>query len=381
MPTDSNLPTVCQLVHGLPIGGAEVLVNRIIRTLRDRFRFVVACLDEVGHLGELLAQDGIRVVSLGRRPGFDWKCVRQLRRLCVAEGVQLIHAHQYTPFAYALATRLFGRRPPVLLTEHGRFFPDYPSRKRMWFNRLLSEPRDRFVAVGNSVRQALLDNEGFPPNRVEVVYNGVGLPACDADVAGRAAIRAELGLAGDDFMVVQVARLDPIKDHNTAIRAIGLAARACPRMRLFIVGDGPEKLPIQQAIDKQGLAGQVTMLGLRNDVRRLLTAADAFLLTSVSEGIPITILEAMVASVPVVATSVGGVPELIRDEATGLLAPAGNAEQLAGALVRLAENPALGTALASRAKCQVEANFSETSMIANYERIYRNMLAATAMAA
>lgn len=381
MPTETKHPTVCQLVHGLPIGGAEVLVNRIIRALRDRFRFVVACLDEVGQLGELLDQDGIRVVQLGRRPGFDWKCVRQFRRLCITEGVQLIHAHQYTPFAYSLATRLFGRRPPVLLTEHGRFFPDYPSRKRMWFNRLLSEPRDRFVAVGNSVRQALIEIEGLPAHRVEVVHNGVDLPACAADVADRAAIRAELGLAGDDFMVVQVARLDPIKDHNTAIRAIGLAAHTSPRMRLFIVGDGPEKLPIQQAIDQQGLSGQVTMLGLRNDVHRLLAAADAFLLTSVSEGIPITILEAMAASVPVVATSAGGVPELISDEATGLLAPVGNAEQLASALVRLAANRALGGALASLAKCHVEANFSEANMIANYERIYREMLAATAMAA
>ena len=131
-------PVVCQLVHGLPIGGTEMLVDRLIRRLSDRYRFVVLCLDDVGELGQGLVRDGFELQALGRRPGFDWGCVRRLARCVRESGAQLVHAHQYTPYAYITAARLFGRRPPVLFTEHGRFFPDVSSAKRRWFNRLLA---------------------------------------------------------------------------------------------------------------------------------------------------------------------------------------------------------------------------------------------------
>ncbi len=174
-PTDG--PRICQLVHGLPIGGAEVIVDRLVRRLGDEFPMAVACLDEVGQLGEALVAAGVPVVRLGRRPGFDWKCTRKLQRRLRDQDIRLIHAHQCTPLAYALATQAFGPRPPVLLTEHGRFFPDLPSRKRKLFHRLAARASDRFVAVGEAVRQALVANEGLPANRIDVIYNGVEPPA------------------------------------------------------------------------------------------------------------------------------------------------------------------------------------------------------------
>jgi sugar transferase (PEP-CTERM/EpsH1 system associated) len=368
-------PVICQLVHGLPVGGAEVLIDRIVRRLRDRYRFVIACLDQVGQLGEALLHDGIQVLQLGRQPGFDWKCVRRLHKCIRHEGAQIIHAHQCTPFAYALATRAFGRRPPVLLTEHGRFFPDLPSRKRKLFHRLLSQRNDQFVAVGQTVHQALVDNEGLDPDRIQVVYNGVDMQADGLDPTARACLRAEFGIAQSDCLVVQVARLDMIKDHGTALRAIGLAADRDQRLRLVIVGDGPERASIEHNISERSLQNRVTMLGVRSDVRRLLAAADVFLLTSVSEGIPVTVLEAMAAGVPVVATAVGGVPELIRHEESGLLAPAGDAAGLADALVRLAGDLDLRKRLAARAQERAVTDFCEQRMISQYDRIYQGMLA------
>jgi sugar transferase (PEP-CTERM/EpsH1 system associated) len=365
---------VCQLVHGLPIGGAEVLVSRIVRRLDDRFRFVIACLDQIGELGEALADEGIKVVHLERRPGFDWRCVRRLSRLLAEERIGVIHAHQYTPFAYAVATRAFGRRPPVLFTEHGRFYPDYPNFKRKLFNRLLPDKRDRFVAVGESVRQALIHNEGLPPRRVEIVYNGVDLSAFDSGATDRDEVRRELGIAGDTFLVLQVARLDTIKDHATALRAIAGALPRNPAIRLMIVGDGPERESIARAITEQGLGDSVTMLGMRNDVQRLLAAADAFLLTSVSEGIPVTIIEAMAARIPVVSTAVGGVPELIESEVSGLLAPSGDAPRLADALIRLAADRALRERLCHTARQRTETQFSEHQMIDKYAALYDAML-------
>lgn len=372
---------VCQVVHGLPIGGAEVLVSRIVRRLEDRCRFVIACLDQVGELGESLAADGVSVLNLRRRPGFDWRCVRRLRRLCEEERIEVIHAHQYTPFAYAVAMRAFGRRPPVLFTEHGRFYPDYPSLKRKIFNRLLPDKRDRFVAVGEAVRQALIKNEGLPARRVEVVYNGIDLTAYERATSAREQIRHQLGLAPDAFVVLQVARLDTIKDHKTAIRAIAAARPKCPQLKLLIVGDGPERARIKDEIASAGLDEHIMMLGTRTDVPRLLAAADAFLLTSLSEGIPVTIIEAMAAELPVVATNVGGISELISDGQTGLLRAAGDSTGLAEALRSLADDEGFRHRLTTAARRQAFTRFSEAEMIDDYGRILYEMAGAEAPAA
>jgi glycosyltransferase involved in cell wall biosynthesis len=263
----------------------------------------------------------------------------------------------------------------VLLTEHGRFFPDTPSRKRKLFNRVFSRTGDRFVAVGQTVRRALVENEGLSSHRIQVVYNGIDRPAEEATPIARAEVRAQLGVSDDECLVVQVARLDTIKDHRTALRAIRLAGSRDNRIRLFVVGDGPERANIQREIERQSLQKQVKMLGMRTDVPQLLAGADLFLLTSVSEGIPVTILEAMAAGVPIVSTAVGGIPELIQPEAHGLLAPAGDAAGLADALVRLAGDQQLRTRFAANARQRVTADFSERGMIDQYDEIYQSMLA------
>src|SRR5262249_48205291 len=135
--------------------------------------------------------------------------------------VRVIHAHQYTPFFYSAASGIFRKRPALLFTEHGRWHPDRPNRKRMIFNRLMLRARDRVVGVGEHVRKALIVNEGISPDRVGVIYNGVDLHAYGKTVAFddmRNHVRSDLGIAKDAVVVVQVARLDPLKDHVTAIQ-------------------------------------------------------------------------------------------------------------------------------------------------------------------
>jgi len=151
--------TNCQLLHGLRVGGAEVLAARLARRFRDEFRFVFVCLDELGTLGEELRVEGFTVHVLERRPGVDWRCVFRLASILRRERVDLVHAHQYTPFFYGAMARLLFRPPPVLFTEHGRWYPDYPRPKRILANRLLLDRRDRVIGVGESVR------EGADPQR------------------------------------------------------------------------------------------------------------------------------------------------------------------------------------------------------------------------
>lgn len=367
--------TICHLLHSLQVGGAEVLAARLARRLQESFRFVFACLDELGTLGQQLQAEGFAVSVLKRRPGVDWSFAWRLAKLLRREQVGLVHAHQYTPFFYGMIARLLCRRPAVLFTEHGRHYPDYPRRKRILLNRLLLERRDHVLGVGQAVRQALIQNEGFPGERVGVIYNGIDLSGIGFGSPNRELIRRNVfGVGPDAFVVIQVARLDYLKDHATAIRTLEHVVQRHSNTQLVLVGEGPEKDKISQLVEQRKLTTHVRFLGLRTDVGQLLPAADLFLLTSISEGIPLTLIEAMAAELPVVATRVGGVGEVVEEERTGLLAPAGDNAALAKCILRLIDQPALRKEMGQAGRERSRAVFSESRMHAEYFELYQKML-------
>jgi glycosyltransferase involved in cell wall biosynthesis len=366
--------TVGQLLLSLTMGGGEVLAARIARRLNRQFRFVFFCLDELGSLGRELRAEGFTVRVLDRRPGVDGRCLRQLARMLKQEDVNVLHAHQYTPFFYAASARWLHRGQAVIFTEHGRMFPDYPRRKRMLANRLLVRRRDRVIGVGQAVRQALIANEGLKGERVGVIYNGIDLAAYERPLAaGRSQLRIDLGYSDDHFVIVQVARLNALKDHLTAIRAFDRVHGRLPDARLLVVGEGEERQAIEAEIGERRLEPFVRLAGLRNDVPQVLAACDLLWLTSVSEGIPLTLIEGMAAGLPVVSTDVGGVSEIIGHNETGLLAQAGDDRQLAEAAITLALNPPLWRQLAAAGKRRAFEHFSEDQMVAAYANLYTEL--------
>lgn len=367
-------PVVAQLVHTLNVGGAEVLARNLARRLQYRYDFVFFCLDESGAGAGRLQEEGFAVESLGRRSGLDWRCPLRLAARMRHHRIDLIQAHQYTPFFYAMAARLRYRRPPVIFTEHGRHFPDFPRRKRKLANRLLMEKRDRVIAVGPSVKQALIDYEGIPGYRIEVIVNGIDTGRYVSTTGLRDEIRAELGLGAEDFVVMVVARLDPIKDHLTSIRACSRAAESIPELKLVLVGDGPERGAIESFIREHRLGNVVRMLGTRSDVHRLLNAADTLLLTSLSEGIPLTIIEAMATGLPVVSTDVGSVAGVVSHGATGFLSPPRSDAAIADHLARLGRTPGLRIAMGDQGRARALAEFSEATMADRYAEVFDGLL-------
>lgn len=367
-------PKVCQLLHSLNVGGAEILATRIARQLDASYRMLFVCLDELGAMGERLQSEGFDVHLLRRGSGLDSGCARRLAHLIQAEQVDLIHAHQYTPFFYALLSGWFRHRPGVLFTEHGRWYPDYPRRKRILFNRLMLRSRDRVVGVGEAVRRALIDNEGLSPKRVSVVYNGINLEPYAGSSENRAEVLRDIDCAEGDLVVMQIARLDHLKDHLTALRTIDRVRKVLPSAKLVLVGEGPERPKIEAEIAQRQLQSHVRLLGLRSDVARLLSVANLFLLTSISEGIPLTLIESMAAGVPIVSTDVGGVREVVDDGRTGILAPSGNDQSLADALLYLADNESLRLIMAERGRQRASQQFSERTMLESYRQLYEEML-------
>jgi L-malate glycosyltransferase len=240
------------------------------------------------------------------------------------------------------------------------------------FNRLLLRRRDRVVGVGEAVRQALVANEGIPAQRTAVIYNGIPLNTFyRADSVERAAVRREIGLDENALAIIQVARLDHLKDHRTAIRTIARVVAQCPHAKLVLVGEGPERGAIEAEIARLGVGEHVRLLGLRQDVARLLAAADVCLLTSISEGIPLTLIEAMAARLPVVATNVGGVDEVVDAPRTGLLGPSGDDEALATAVLELAADADRRAAMGERGFRRAHELFSEVQMHAAYAGLFR----------
>ncbi|GAB6186828.1 glycosyltransferase [Thermopirellula anaerolimosa] len=366
-----SLP-IHQVVHSLAVGGAEVLAARLAAGLLPQYSTRMLCLDESGPLEDRVASVGLHVHVLGRRPGLDRGCARLMRRLQRAERPAAVIAHQFTPFFYAAWARGLRRRPPLVFVEHGRFHPDRPSLARRIFHRIMLGRRDRVVAVGRSVREALIRNEGIPGRKIRVIYNGIAVERFRRNEDARRRIRAEWGLCESDFAVLQVARLDPLKDHRTAVRAA--ASLRTENLRWFFVGDGPERSTVEGEITRLDLQDRVHLLGERRDIPELLSAADAFVLTSISEGIPVTVLEAMAAGLPVAATRVGGLPELVREGETGLLVSPGDPRAVANAVKLLMADRRKAEDWGATGRRLAEDRFSESRMHAEYRRLLEEII-------
>ena len=370
-------PAIVQVLHSLEIGGAERLAFSLVRRLSEEFRFCFFCLDRGGAMLQQVRDAGYEATVAERSGSFDLSLARQLRSFSKQQSADLLHAHQYTPFFYSMLSRLGGRTPPILFTEHGRFHPDSRDGRRVALNRLLLRRDDRLVAVGESVRQALVDFEGMTRDRIEVLYNGVGLEpflerSPERRAAARQELREELSIDQQTKIAIVVARLDPIKDHATAIAAITRARNARPDLHLVLVGDGPSRGALEQLSEDKPF---VHLLGEREDIANLLHASDLQLLTSVSEGIPLCLIEGMAAGLPVAATSVGGIPEVIAHERQGILVGVSDVEALARAIERMTDDSALAEQLGTAGRERSMQEFSLETMAERYAETYRQMLA------
>jgi len=279
----------------------------------------------------------------------------------------VVHCHQYSPFVYGCVARLL-RPARLLFTEHGRLADAPPSAKRHRANQVLRHLPDRVFTVSADLKRHLV-TEGFRAEQVEVIYNGIDIGPAPAEAA-RVEARRALGLPDEAFVAVTVGRLDPVKDYPGLVHAFASVVSQSPGACLVIIGDGPERDAITRAIADRRLEDAVVLAGHREDVRRLLAAGDVFVNSSEFEGVSLTILEGMAARLPVVATRVGGTPEIVGAGA-GVLVPARDPAALATALLGLARDAGMRHRLGAEARRAVEERFSLDRMIRQYLAVYR----------
>lgn len=369
---EGEKPCLMHLVLSLVPGGTERLTIELVTRLLDDFRMVVCCLDEPGQWAHELTDLGVPVIPLQRAPGFHPSLGARVAQLAAGHDVDLIHCHHYSPFVYGRIACLLNRRPRLLFTEHGRLSDGPPVMKRRIANVWLSRCSGPVFAVSAALKQHMVA-EGFPAGRVGVIHNGID-PGPPPTAAERGRARNALDIASDVFLVGTVARLDPVKDLKTAIGAIARLKELVGPIALIIVGDGSERAVLEAYARDVNVAADVCFVGYRADIRNLLPAFDVYVNSSISEGISLTILEAMATGLPVVATRVGGTPEVVIHDETGLLVEPRSAEAIAGAIERLAHAREKREVFGAAGRARVEALFTIDRMVADYAREYRRLV-------
>jgi glycosyltransferase involved in cell wall biosynthesis len=341
---------------GLDVGGQEKLLVEFARHAdRSRFSLAFVSLTTAGVLGGELEALGWPVLPLhapaGLRPGIVWQLARLFARL----GADVVHTHDDRPNIYgAPAARLAGIGR-VIHTRHSQ--GTRLSRRQVLLTRLAAGATSRFVCISHD-SACWAARQGVPRRRLAVLHNGIDLGRfafVGPDPAGPA---------------VLVARLAPEKDVATLLHAAALVAKQRPDFRLEVAGDGPCRAGLVALRDALGLQERVRFLGTVRDVPSLLRRARMFVLSSLTEGVSLTLLEAMARGLPVVATHVGGNPEVVDAGRTGLLVGAGDPAALADAVLRLWVNPGEAAAFGRAGRRRVEEHFDVRRMVAGYEAMY-----------
>ncbi len=361
---------VLEILATLKRAGAErMAVSLACRLDPNRFETGVVSLYDAfaGGFEPDLDAAGVPVWHLGKRPGLDIRMIPRLRRVMREFQPDVIHTHSYV-LRYSLPAGLAMGKPAMVHTVHNLAAKetDFTGRllHRLAFGRTVSA-----VAVGEEVRRSYREWYGAEPEAA--IRNGIDTAAYFRP-GTRQRWRAGHGFQDDDFLAVSVGRLDPQKNPLGLIDAFELAFRNDRRGHLLLAGDGSLREAAERRAAERGVGARVHFLGVQAEIADVLAASDLFVLSSDWEGTPLAVMEAMAAGLPVVATAVGGVPELVSEGETGLLAPAGDMQAFAGALSRLAAEPGMCAAMAGAARIRSQ-KFSVETMVAEYASLFERL--------
>jgi sugar transferase (PEP-CTERM/EpsH1 system associated) len=369
---EAGRPSIVQVIPTLRGGGLEKVVVRLAEYFAPRMRQAVVAPAPTGPVSQLFPAEVTVVAMADQRRPDRWNALR-MARLFRRLKPDIVHTRNWTCIDGIVAARLAGV-PIVIHGEHGREATDPEGRNvgRRRIRRLLAPLVTQFVTVSEDLARWLVKEVRIPARKVCTIYNGVDTRRFSSE--GRDFARRALGIPDRSVAIGTVGRLDPVKDHVGLVRA--LAHMSADRQALlYIVGDGPCRSEVEAAVRSLGLSQRVRLLGDRQDVPEILPGFDIFVLPSLGEGMSNTILEAMATGLPVVATRVGGNPELVVHAVTGLLVEPRSPDSLITALSRYVEDADLRVAHGRAARHRAEAEFGLRRMLSAYDELYSRHLA------
>lgn len=356
------------IVFSLECGGLERIAVELSKKLNNgRFDISIYCLDAMGELTNEAQNSGIEVLLAKRRPGFDFTLPIRLAYTLRKKRVDVVHTHNMGPLFYGTLGAKLAGVPVVINTRHGR------AQKRT--NAYIWQSNDAIVAISQDARDEMVKWNHIPSDKLRVIYNGIDIAKYSANNNGFLEMKRALQLDSAAYIIGTVARLSPEKDQYTLIEAFAEITKKIDGVHLAIVGDGPLRNELEVLSRRLGISNQVHFLGFRKDVADILKLFDVFVLSSLMEGVSLTLLEAMAVAKPVVATDVGGNPEVIVDGVTGFLVPSKDPKKLTNAIIALHNNREFAHKMGEAGRKRVEGRFSSDRMIKEYENLYEECLA------
>jgi glycosyltransferase involved in cell wall biosynthesis len=357
-------------------GPGKTIIETALATDRRSFTqkvgLFVRSAEERNPFCDAASARGVEVIPVMARHRFDLRVIREINRIIDKHDIHLVHSHEYKSDILAfLASRI--RPIPIITTIHGWITNHLKSRVYVGLERRILPRFDRVVAVSAETRRRVLEC-GVPEARVDILHNAIVTKHYQSDGRQSGYFYTHHGVPQDAVIVGYVGRLSPEKGQRDLLAAAASLVDRHARLHVALVGDGPDRESLGRIAIELGLGARVILTGHIADVRPIYRDLDIVALTSHTEGFPNIVLEALCMEKPVVATSVGGVPEIIEDGVTGLLVPPGSPRAIANALERLLVDRSVGRALAAEGKRVVHDRFQFADRVAREEEIYREVL-------
>jgi glycosyltransferase involved in cell wall biosynthesis len=357
---------IVQLTETLETGGLErIAVDLAISQKNAGHVPILYCMFAGGALADEARAAGIPVFEFHKKPGFSVKTLFALARQLRRDAPDVLHTHNPGVHHYGALAAWIARVPLVVNTRHGSttsFGRVLPER----YFRAVMPLTDRVVFVCEDSRRYLVGRRGLPSRKSSVIINGIELGAFLERPAAPGAVSPRIRFGS-------VGRMVPVKAHSILIDAFAQVVRRLPGAELRIVGGGPLEADLRKRVEATGLTGQIRIEGINHEIADVLKDLDVFVLSSISEGLPLVILEAMAAGLPVVSTRIGGVPEVAPEGFVSFLCTPGSVDDLAEAMYRAATDPDLAR-LGQTAREVAIAKFGLAHMWRSYETIYAESL-------
>jgi glycosyltransferase involved in cell wall biosynthesis len=363
---------VLHVIGGLEAGGAERNLYYLASSMgRSRFAYGICCLLRRGEFADEVERAGVPVYALGFRRRNAPATVIRLARLMRRHRVKVVHTHLYECGVIGRIAAWLAGVPVIITHEHGKTI--WKKWYHRWFERLAIRGTDLRIAVSEDIRDLRLRQEHTPRDKIVVVGNAVEASQFDAGQGMREAARTGLGLARC-FVIGTVGRIVTAKSYDLLLHAAESVCMRRPEARFLLVGEGSLREELTRQRDSLGLADRVIFLGARTDIPDLLAAMDLYVISSRREGLPVALIEAMMAAKPIVATAVGGIPEALSQGKEGLLVEAGNQAALAEAILTLMDDPARRQRMGERARAKARARYSAEAILETLEATYASIL-------
>lgn len=354
------------------VGGAEEMVLNLVRHLPERFEPAVCCIHKAGPIGEEIQKTGVPFTVLGLNPGVrrPWDLFRIQSYLSTTKP-EIVHTFLLTGSLYGRLAAILAKVPVVIGTEVNIYERKRPHHALA--ERLLMGGTNRVVASAESVRDFYVKQVGADPAKVDVIYNAVDWSQLTPTMT-RDEMRAAIGVPRGAKVAGIIARLTEQKAHRYLFDALA-STPALSELHLIVVGDGELRDDLEARVDAAALSGRVHFLGARRDLGNIMTAIDLFVMPSLWEGLPLSMVLAMGAGLPVVATRIAGIPEVVQDSHSGLLVPPADSAALGTAIARIVSDPEFGRMLGAAARAFVLPRFGVDGYVQSVTALYDRLLA------